>query len=123
MKISVIGTYPTEEAPEPCYLVEILIEDFQGELNLADFTQEVDNLTNDNWQVPWDERILSNDGAAEQPAPFGDPLKVTGTLRLAFFFHYLDLSRPLATPLGSITLPKPSPRPGRLAFIKYEAPD
>ena len=123
MKISAIGTYHVEESPEPCYLFEIIIEDFQGEVNVADFTQEVDGLPKDNWQVPWDEHILSDDGLSGQLAPFPGPLKVCGTQRLAFFFHHPDLSALLTTPLGPVSLPAPSPRPDRLAFIKYEAPD
>ncbi|RPI72605.1 MAG: hypothetical protein EHM38_01660 [Geobacteraceae bacterium] len=123
MKISVIGSYPVDGSPEPCYLVEILIEEFQGELDFADFTQEVDGLSKDNWQMPWDEHILDDDGLSGQLAPFPGPLKIRGAQRLAFFFHYLDLSVPLTTPMGPVPLPKPSPRPDRLAFIKYEAPD
>jgi hypothetical protein len=123
MNISAIGIYPVEEAPEPCHLVEILIEDFQGELNLIEFTQEVDKLPKDNWQSPWDEYLLSNDGLSGQVSPYPNPLKINGSQRLAFFFHYLDPSLPFTTPLGPITLPKASPRPSRLAFVKYEAPD
>jgi hypothetical protein len=123
MKISAIGIYPVKEAFEPCHLVEILIEDFQGELNLIGFTQKVDKLPEDNWQSPWDEYLLSNNGLSGQVSPFPSLLKINGSQRLAFFFHYLDCSLPFITPLGPISLPKAGPRPTRLAFIKYEAPD
>jgi hypothetical protein len=123
MKISAIGIYPVAEAPEPCHLVEILIEDFQGEINLIEFTQEVDDLPKNNWQSPWIEFLLSNDGLSGQVSPYPSQLKINGSQRLAFFFHYLDPSLLFRTPLGPIVLPKAGPRPNRLAFIKYETPD
>lgn len=123
MKIKVIGIYPVEEAPEPCHLVEIVIEDFQGNLDMGEFTQEVPGQPRDNWQVPWDEYVLSSDGTAGEPAPFPGPLKIDGSQRLAFFFHYLDASRPLLTPTGSVPLPEATRRPERLHFVKYEVPD
>jgi hypothetical protein len=43
-------------------------------------------------------------------------------LRAAFFFHYLDLSQPLLTPFGPVTVPPESPVPPHLAAIKYEQP-
>ena len=51
-----------------------------------------------------------------------EPIEYSGSLRVAFFFHYLDLSRPLETPLGDVALPDPSPAPERLSFMEYEAP-
>ncbi len=46
-----------------------------------------------------------------------------GNIRLVFFFHYLDLSKPFLTPFGPIALPKESPQPERLLQIAYEPPD
>lgn len=123
MKISVIGMYPVEEATEPCHLVEILIEDFQGNLSFDDFTQEVDGQPRDNWQVPWLEYLLSDDGETGEMTTSLGPLEINNMQRLAFFFHYLDLSRPMLSPAGEISLLEPMSRPNRLSFIKYEPPD
>jgi hypothetical protein len=58
-------------------------------------------------QVPYDEQVISeSDGKA----------------RVAFFFHYLDLSKPLLTPAGTLALPPPKKIPARLKDIVYEAP-
>jgi hypothetical protein len=44
---------------------------------------------------------------------------VTAPARVAFFFHFLRLDRPLLTPAGPILLPPPTPRPDRLRFLTY----
>ena len=45
-----------------------------------------------------------------------------GDVRLVFFFHYLQLDAPLLTPFGSASLPRETPRPPRLDFMKYDPP-
>ena len=122
MSINIIGVYSTEATTEPCYLIEAIIEDFQGDLDLAEFTQEVPRQPRENWQVPWDEHILDEEGITGELAPFPGPLKVFGSQRIAFFFHYLDLSRPLITPIGKVYLPEATKLPDRLSFIGYEPP-
>jgi hypothetical protein len=39
-----------------------------------------------------------------------------------FFFHYLDLKKPIITPAGSLSLPKPTKQPAHLNDIEYESP-
>jgi hypothetical protein len=60
-----------------------------------------------NWQAPYDERVIS---------------ETDTTARVVFFFHYLDLSKPLLTPAGVLRLPLPKDMPTRLKEIAYEAP-
>ena len=43
-----------------------------------------------------------------------------GQIRYAFFFHYLDFMKPLITPAGSLSLPKPTSKPAQLKDIEYE---
>ena len=110
--------YPVPEAPEPCHLVEVIVRDSPG-FDIGEFQQEEPGQPPDNWQVPWDERILNEAGDAEMP---NDPELLHGTARLAFFLHYAEPSRPLLTPFGSVALPEPSERPERLAMIEYDEP-
>jgi hypothetical protein len=120
--IDILGVYPVD-APEPCHLVELSIRNFVGPLGLSQFTQEQPDQPRTNWQVPWDERVLDAEGASDLHGRFPRKIEATGKpLRLAFFFHHLDLSRPLNTPAGDIPLPRPQVRPQRLAFIEYESP-
>ena len=101
----VVGVYAVPESGEPCYLVEMLVP--AGGFEPDEITQVDPNAPESDWQVPWDERVLEE--TDEQT-------------RLAFFFHYLDLSLPLKTPWGDLALPAPSQRPDRLASIEYEEP-
>jgi len=123
MKIAVVGVYPVDEAREPCHLIELLIEGACDGLRMAEFTQEVPGQPRDNRQVPWDEYVLSADGTSGELVSFPGPLNVVESARVAFFFHYLDLSEALQTPAGPTVLPEPTRCPSRLAFIKYEPPD
>jgi len=93
--------------------------------NVSDITQAQEGEPRSNWQVPWDEKVLDDPGERvvanswDLPSPGEIP---DGKTRLVFFFHHLDPSSPLTTPWGEITLPDPTPRPGRLAIIDYEEP-
>ncbi len=122
MKINIIGVYPVAEAEEPCHLIELLVEGLYGNLDISEFTQQLPGQPRDNWQVPWDEQVLDADGTSGEPAPFPGPIRVDGSQRLVFFFHYLDHSRPLLTPAGPTPLPEPAPRPSRLVFVEYKPP-
>lgn len=105
-EIEVVGVHRIE-ADEPCHLVEVVIRGVSGDVNFGEFTQADESLSRIDWQVPYDERVLAHDDE-----------EVTA----AFFFHYLDLSRPLVTPFGSVALPSESPVPAHLAAIQYEQP-
>jgi hypothetical protein len=122
MVIDVLGIYPVE-APEPCHIIELMIREHIGVLDVGAFTQESPDQPPSNWQVPWDERILNADGTKDVLGQFPAQIKADGTpLRLVFFFHYLDFHRPLMTPTGKLALEPPVEKPDRLAFLEYESP-
>ncbi|MBN1517884.1 hypothetical protein JXA32_15070 [Candidatus Sumerlaeota bacterium] len=102
--INILGVHSVE-APEPCCLIEVELNPPYLDYDWGGITQEDPGQSKDNWQVPWDERPLDAMGG-----------------RWAFFFHYLDCSRPLLTPDGPMTLPISSPVPEHLAEIEYEEP-
>jgi hypothetical protein len=95
-------------------------------VDVGDFTQAADGLPRANWQVPWMECILDDEGKTLLSEPLDaldDPALWHGDVRLAFFFHHMDFGKPLMTPLGSIELPQPTPVPSRLSrIISYETP-
>ena len=122
MVIDVLGIYPVE-APEPCHVVELMIRGHVGVLDVGAFTQERPGQPPSNWQVAWDERVLSADGTKDLLGQFPNKIESDGSpLRLAFFFHYLDFDRPLITPAGELALQAPEEKPDRLAFLNYESP-
>lgn len=122
--IEVLGVYPVE-ADEPCHLIEIRVVGSRERIDLGSFTQVVDGQPRDNWQVPYDEKLLNKDGTkvlVEVGDGIEDEQLWKGDVRAAFFLHYLDVGRPLETPLGPVSMPTPEPRPKRLSFIEYEPP-
>ena len=119
MEIGIVGVYAVD-APEPCHIIECWVRGATGEFDIGKITQEIPGQPEDNWQVPWDEYLLNYDGTDGELSP--SPESLNGDVRVAFFFHYLDLGRPLITPGGDISLPTPTDRPDRLSFIEYEPP-
>src|SRR5579859_4473725 len=116
-----IGVYPII-ADEPCHLIELWLRGCTGPVNFGDFTQELPGRARENWQVAYDEWLLNSEGTAGALAPIPGPVEAASDIRVAFFFHYLDPSRPIMTPGGAVALPKPVARPDRLSFIEYEPP-
>jgi len=120
-KVEIVGIYPVE-ADEPCYLVECIVQGPKASRLIGSFTQELSGQPRANWQVPYDEHFLDSEGtSALNPAGPAHP-PTESTARVAFFFHHLDLKRPLLTPAGVLNLPPPTPRPARLRFLSYEPP-
>lgn len=87
------------------FLVEIAVEPSGAEPEWTAITQPIEGQPSDNWQVPYDEHPIGDEGT-----------------RWAFFLHYLDLKRPLRTPVGDHDLPEPTPMPAHLKQIEYESP-
>ncbi|WP_263376818.1 hypothetical protein [Granulicella aggregans] len=74
-----------------------------------------------NFQVPWDEALLSFDGMIliqrRRRCVYG-----TGTLRFAFYLHFYDPTRTLETPYGPIMCPPIADAPQRLMrLVPYNA--
>jgi hypothetical protein len=121
--VRVLGVYRVEDAPEPCHLIEMLI--YADGFSMSDITQELPDAPRAEWQAPWDERVLNDSG--DQVVAHAWDLPEPGYIeadktRLTFFFHYLDLARPLSTPWGALELPAPTAKPDRLASVEYEEP-
>ncbi len=102
----IIGVHPVE-AEEPVHLIELLVEGDVDEFEIGELTQEVAGQPKMNWQAPYDDRLLE---------------ELQGKVRYAFFFHYLDLKKPLLASSGLLTLPKPTKAPAHLQDIVYESP-
>ncbi len=90
---------------ENLFLIEILSTTPLQESHWSDITQKQAGLPRENWQVPYDERKLDEQGC-----------------HWAFFLHYLNPKKPLMTPFGEVPLPNPSEWPPHLKAITYEAP-
>jgi hypothetical protein len=87
------------------FLIEIEIKPVDADFDWGEITQPIAGVDKSNWQVPFDEQPVDS---------------VTG--RWVFFLHFVDLTKPISTPLGDRLLPSPTPIPPHLASIKYEVP-
>lgn len=87
------------------YVIEIETSPANAEIDWSAITQPCSDLTGDYWQVPYLEAQTDESGS-----------------RYAFFFHYLDRSKPLNSPLGDIVLPEPTPLPPHLQKMEYGLP-
>ena len=122
-RVEVIGVYQIQAA---CHLVELQVRGVTRPFAFGDFQQEALGQPEAMWQCAWLEHILSADGARVLASPEAVSAKqelFTGTMRVAFFMHHLDLRRPLLTPFGGVELPEQSRAPRRLSAIHYEEPD
>ena len=105
----VVGLYEVD-GPEPCHLVEMLIRDSMGPFDIGSITQSRAGVDRSDWQVPYDEKIVTPDGTGVALDPWtskGDESAWLGDVRLVFFVHYLDCTKALETPFGPLPLPYP----------------
>jgi hypothetical protein len=105
MHAEIAGVYRVDAA-EPVHLIELVVEG-GDDFDFGGVTQEDPKQPRSNWQVAYDERIINESERG---------------LRYAFFFHHLDLDKPLITPAGTLVMPMPTEMPARLKDITYEAP-
>jgi hypothetical protein len=114
--IQLIGVYPINTV-EPVHLVEVLVTDAFDDVEWEAFTQEssADLVTDVDGSEDADAESTSH-------APRSIEILADGRTRVAFFFHALDVTRPLLSPFGPLTLPAPTRRPTRLATVVYGPP-
>jgi hypothetical protein len=105
--LEIRGVHPVI-ATEPVYLVDVAIDGAFDDVDWEGITQSDPHQPRENWQAVYDEQEL--------------PLLSDGRARAVFFFHHLDLGRPLLTSSGPIAIPPLSSTPADLASISYEEP-
>jgi hypothetical protein len=116
------GIYTVDDSPD-VHLVEIMFDQSPDNVDVGQITQELDGQPRGNWQSPWDEKYLSDNGE-EVIGDYFDIPKGSAKTRLLFFFHNIDFSKPLLTQYEKVNLTKPTPLPERLrGKVKYESPD
>lgn len=112
--IEVVGVYPVDTV-EPVHLVEVIVTDPFDEVEWTAFSQPAPVLETSEGDEP-----VEHEAAAHLAEPVED--LPGGRTRVAFFYHALDLSRPLSSPFGDLVLPTATTRPGRLSAITYGPP-
>jgi hypothetical protein len=120
--VEVIGVHPVANAAS-CFLVEAVSAGSPALPDFAQFTHPLPDSPRSEWQVPYDEKLLDDQGrqiVADLSGTVPEPWP--SRARVAFFFHHLDVRRPLRTPFGDVPLPLPTTMPERLSFLTYEEP-
>jgi hypothetical protein len=96
-------------------LIEVLVKNHDENLNLIDFTQPGTD------QVAYDEGFLTLDGT-ELISRYKKPDDVD--LRIAFFLHFFDPSKPITTSYGELNIDKVEKMPERLSrLVPYRPVD
>lgn len=104
-------------------LVEAIVRDRDDRFDVSQFTQPQDGISEGYWQCAWAEAYLTDDGKRLLVERWADPPK-EGDLRLAFFLHSWQPSRPLRTSYGDVACPAVKKMPDRLArIVPYEPVD
>jgi hypothetical protein len=100
------------------YLVELEVRGNLESFDVGAITQ--DSPQNDSSQTPFDEQWLGIDG---REVIGYEPPPGAGFGRLVFWFHFLEVGKPLFGPWGSVALPAPTTMPTRLAsLVQYSLP-
>lgn len=121
--VKLIGLYSVDENPDVT-LVELSIDKKANEIDIGEFTQEIENEPRLNWQVPFAEKYLDKDGNTIIGDDIDLPALITDTTRLTFFFYFLDTTKPLMTPFGQLTLTQKKEQPKRIKdLIVFEDPE
>ena len=121
MTIDIIGLYPVRR---DVHLIECWIKGNPDERVLFDeFAQSQPGVNASGWQVAYDEHLLNPSGTDGMDIYDSQGIAIEMDLRFAFFMHYLDVARPILSPIGLLTLPAETPRPDRLSFMEYHEPD
>jgi hypothetical protein len=119
----IAAEYYCREEIESAVLIEVIVRNRDERFEVGDFAQRREGVTHDNWQVAWAEAFLTSDGTALAVKRW-ERAPETGDLRIAFFIHYWDSSKPLISSYGDIPCPMPAPMPERLQkLVPYENTD
>jgi hypothetical protein len=112
--VEVLGVY---EVNEDVHLIEIKVETKPSVVNVEDFTQEVEEVPEEDWQVAYDEYYLNDEGNEVIGDFFNKPTEDLSPTRITFFLYFVDFSIPLSTPYGKVSLPSSTQIPNRLKYI------
>ncbi len=121
-KIELIGIYEVS-GQQNVHLIELGIKLNHEQVDIGQFTQVEDGIDRIDWQTPWDEKFLNEEGTEVTGDWLDSPKDTSDFTRLAFFFHFIDFEKPLITQDGEMELRAPEKIPERISsIIEYEKP-
>jgi len=97
-------------------LVEMVLNVSSSEIEWDAIVVPNDELDEEDWQCPYMEQYLNEDGTEKICETYDEPEKAVKPCRVAFFI-YKDEAQTLRTPYGEFDLSKPRNLPKRLKHI------
>lgn len=121
--VNLIGLYSVDKNPDVT-LVELLINKKASEIEIGEFTQQIENQPKRNWQAPFFEKYLNLEGTKIIGDEYNLPKETNETTRLTFFIYFLDVNKSLLTPFGPLELKEKVNQPKRITeLIRFEDPE
>ncbi len=105
--------YQFIESCVPLAIFEVTLANLDTRFQMSEFTQPMPGTPPKNWQVAYDEALLSKNGMQVLARNSGC---TNGLLagRVAFYFHYYDPSKPMMWTYGDFSSPGVQIVPKRL---------
>ncbi|QYU68389.1 hypothetical protein J4558_26900 [Leptolyngbya sp. 15MV] len=109
-------------APMPAQrILIVLVHDLDGPLDLAAWHLPIPHLPRENWQIPFDERLLTSEGWVRWALDGQLNPPASGRMRRCFWL-YMIAAGPLLTPFGAVSVPPSTKLPAHLAHLEFEPP-
>ena len=120
-KLKLNGVYPIKSLTN-VHIVEFEAKEQISDLEISQITQVVEGEERLNWQSPYDEKYLNT--ANEVIGDWMDePSLIKIGEKVVFFFHELNLDKPLRTQYGNFEISESNESPNWMdEIMKYEAP-
>ena len=120
--VELIGIYDIKSEND-VKLIELVISANINDFDAGQITQEIKGTDRLDWQTAYNEKYLDLEGEKIIGDDFEKPNDLN-KFRIAFFFYYLDLSKPLISQFGLIRLINTVGMPDRLNnLIDFEPVD
>src|SRR5262245_9886042 len=102
-RVTILGVHPVDlpRATVSVHLIDIVAEGDRGEFVCMDIAQEDLDRPQRDWQMAWAEHLFVEEtGQWESIWPTRDAYATADRARFAFYFHNLELTRPLRSSFG-----------------------
>lgn len=104
-------------------LVEMLMDETSDKVDLNSFAVPEIGVSEMNWQVPYAEQYLNEDGTEKICKLYEEPQVPENPCRIVFFIYKTD-GKILCTPYGKFSIENPKKLPKRLKrIVEFENPD
>ncbi len=120
--VKLVGVYHVP-GEEDTYMIELIINQPPALVDISSILQKDEAKDKRDWQAPYDERYLDENGETVIGDFFDHKALPGNTTRVVYYMYLESLEKPLSSPYGDISLVEASELPARLSAIAYEPMD